>query len=91
MQMLPENLHNAQYQYRLQRCWQGELRGQGQREREKSEFALGQSPEAVALMGIAPLRLWFQNFKNYPATKSWYQLLIRPELPAPKSWYKSCL
>jgi hypothetical protein len=44
---------------------------------EKYEFALGQSPGAIALMEIDPLQDRFQSFKNCLAAKSWYQLLIR--------------
>ena len=56
---------------------------------EKSDFALGQSPEAFALMQIAPFHLRFRIFENCFAVKSWYQLSFTGTCRAPKSLYKS--
>jgi hypothetical protein len=56
---------------------------------EKSDFALGQSPEAFALMETAPLHDRFIIFENCFAVKSWYQLSFGGTCRAPKSLYKS--
>ena len=44
---------------------------------EKYLSALGQSPEAIALMETDPSRVWLQSFNNCIAAESWYQLSIR--------------
>jgi hypothetical protein len=63
--------------------------------REKYDIALGQSPEAIALMKTDPLQHRFKNFKELhlgeKLVQSFEDGCICMSFCTPKSWFKSLI